>query len=390
MPRSESTSRRLAGVIGASFLLGAVAGVAQGISRGRALHATGLIDWDRVYQVGSFLSGSGLGSRLSASEQHRKEAGYRAVVEQVSPRMIAYLGGQFAFTTKPEVLDRPAWIEANIGSFATVFEPVEDVLRQRFGTLLVSPMNQQSSSVALGIMLGYLSRRVLGQYDPALLGKEAISAGRLYFVQENLDEARRKLGLPADQFETWIVFHELTHSWQFEAHPWLREFMNERVRMLLTSASGKLAQVDPGELLRLAMRGEIDPRRPQRMLMGLMTPEQRATFNQLQALMSLLEGFSNHVMDALGPDMLPDYSLIARKFESRQQRKSPAEKMFVRLTGLEMKMEQYRIGEKFVDAIVRDRGIAFMNQIWESPSRLPSLDEIHHPSRWIQRIEAAG
>jgi hypothetical protein len=121
---------------------------------------------------------------------------------------------------------------------------------------------------------------VLGQYDPALLGKEAVTTGRLYLVAPNLEQARRQMSLPKDQFETWVVFHELTHSWQFEAHPWLREFMNQRVRELLVSASGKLAQIDAGELLRLAMRGELDVRQPHKLITGLMTPDQRRGFDE--------------------------------------------------------------------------------------------------------------
>jgi coenzyme F420 biosynthesis associated uncharacterized protein len=389
MKPSDRTARRIGSQLGAAFLVGAVAGIAQGVVRSRAggRGDLALIDWDRVFQVGSFLSGTSLSMRLSAAQRHEREAHYRGIVERVSPQMSAYLGGEFVFSTKPEVLDRADWIEANIGSFATVFEPVEDILRDRMGRRLSSPMNQQTGSVALGVMLGYLSRRVLGQYDPALLGKEAVATGRLYFVEANLEAARRQLGLPKDQFETWIVFHELTHSWQFEAHPWLRDFMNEHVRTLLTSASGRLARLDAGELLRLAMRGELDLFRPQRLLTGLMTPEQRIIFDRLQALMSLLEGFSNHVMDALGPDLLPDYSRIAAQFERRQENKSPAEKLFIRATGLEMKMEQYKIGERFVNEIVRSRGIAFMNRVWQGPEWLPNLREVYEPQRWVARAE---
>ncbi len=385
---SNSTARRIATELAAAFLVGAVAGVAQNAFRRHASRE--MIDWDRVYQIGSLLSGSGLAGHMTRAQRDEREAYFRGIVERVAPRILEYLGSgsnlAFAFTTRAEALDRAGWIEANIGSFGAVFEPVEQVLRARMGDRLSSPMNQQSSSIILGVLLGYLSRRVLGQYDPALLGKEAVTTGRLYLVAPNLEQARRQMSLPKDQFETWVVFHELTHSWQFEAHPWLREFMNQRVRELLVSASGKLAQIDAGELLRLAMRGELDVRQPQKLITGLMTPDQRRGFDQLQGLMSLLEGFSNHVMDALGPDMLPDYSLIARQFEARQQRKGQAEKLFIKITGLEMKLEQYRIGESFVDHVVRARGIAFMNKAWECAENLPTLAEIHAPEEWIQRL----
>jgi len=385
---SNSTARRIATELAAAFLVGAVAGVAQNAFRRHASRE--MIDWDRVYQIGSLLSGSGLAGHMTRAQRDEREAYFRGIIERVAPRMLDYLGSgsnpAFAFTTRAEALDRAGWIEANIGSFGAVFEPVEQVLRARMGDRLSSPMNQQSSSIILGVLLGYLSRRVLGQYDPALLGKEAVTTGRLYLVAPNLEQARRQMSLPKDQFETWVVFHELTHSWQFEAHPWLREFMNQRVRELLVSASGKLAQIDAGELLRLAMRGELDVRQPHKLITGLMTPDQRRGFDQLQGLMSLLEGFSNHVMDALGPDMLPDYSLIARQFEARQQRKGQAEKLFIKITGLEMKLEQYRIGESFVDRVVRARGIAFMNKAWECAENLPTLAEIHAPEEWIQRL----
>ena len=385
---SNSTARRIATELAAAFLVGAVAGVAQNAFRRHASRE--MIDWDRVYQIGSLLSGSGLAGHMTRAQRDEREAYFRGIIERVAPRMLDYLGSgsnpAFAFTMRAEALDRAGWIEANIGSFGAVFEPVEQVLRARMGDRLSSPMNQQSSSIILGVLLGYLSRRVLGQYDPALLGKEAVTTGRLYLVAPNLEQARRQMSLPKDQFETWVVFHELTHSWQFEAHPWLREFMNQRVRDLLVSASGKLAQIDAGELLRLAMRGELDVRQPHKLITGLMTPDQRRGFDQLQGLMSLLEGFSNHVMDALGPNMLPDYSLIARQFEARQQRKGQAEKLFIKITGLEMKLEQYRIGESFVDHVVRARGIAFMNKAWECAENLPTLAEIHAPEEWSQRL----
>jgi len=384
----QDARRRLATELAAAFLIGAIAGVAQNAARRRAPRE--MIDWDRVYQIGSMLSGGGLALHLTRTQREECEAHFRDLIERVAPRMVDYLGSgvgdTFAFTTRAEALDRGNWIEANIGSFGAVFEPVEEVLRKRTGDRLSSPLNQQTSSVVLGILLGFLSRRVLGQYDPALLGKEAVTSGRLYFVVPNLEHARRQMGLPKDQFETWVVFHELTHSWQFEAHPWLREFMNERVRELLVSASDKLLQFDAGELLRLAMSGELDLRQPHKVLTGLMTAQQRQIFDQLQALMSLLEGFSNHVMDALGPDMLPDYELIARQFEARQERKSQAERLFVKLTGLEMKLEQYRIGERFVEHVVRERGIGFMNRAWEGPQNLPSLREIYDPEEWVTRL----
>jgi len=119
----------------------------------------------------------------------------------------------------------------------------------------------------------------------------------------------------------------------------------------------------------------------------LMTTEQARIFDKLQALMSLLEGYSNHVMQQVGGQVLPDYALISRRFEDRLKERSFAERLFSKITGLELKREQYILGERFVAAVVGARGIAFMNQVWRSPNALPTLDDVRNPDRWVQRLD---
>jgi putative hydrolase len=119
----------------------------------------------------------------------------------------------------------------------------------------------------------------------------------------------------------------------------------------------------------------------------IMTPGQRDTFNRTQALMSLLEGYSNHVMNAAGARILPNFADIHDRFERRGERRSGIEKAIMRLTGLDLKMEQYAAGERFADEVIRSRDRAFLNRVWSGPELLPSLDEIRHPERWIARVE---
>jgi putative hydrolase len=122
-------------------------------------------------------------------------------------------------------------------------------------------------------------------------------------------------------------------------------------------------------------------------LEALLPPEQRQLVNQLQAVMSLLEGYSTHVMNAVGKQLLPHFEEIEERVEARSKRKSAAELLFLRLTGLQMKLDQYRLGNAFVSFIEKERGITFMNRVWDGPENLPSDEEIHDPALWIRRME---
>src|SRR5690349_22029364 len=120
-----------------------------------------------------------------------------------------------------------------------------------------------------------------------------------------------------------------------------------------------------------------------------MTPDQRRLYSRMQATMAVIEGYSNYIMNAVGRDLMPDYSLIHRRFEQRQQQRSNAEQLFIRLTGLDMKLEQYRLGEAFINDIVARRGHGVVRTLWEGPERLPTLGELREPETWLARIESS-
>jgi len=262
--------------------------------------------------------------------------------------------------------------------------------RSTVATVMWGGVNQTVLSAELGLLLGYLSRRVLGQYDLALLGREPVDTGKLYYVEPNIRTIERALGLPREDFRMWLALHETTHAFEFEAHPWVRDHFNgllERYFEFLKQDAEHLKQGVRG--LRLFVdRARNRAGDDGSWIEALMTPAQRAVFNQMQATMCMVEGYSNHVMNAVGRDLLPTYDEIARKFELRQARRGFTDQLFARLTGLNVKLEQYRLGEAFINRIAAERGHSFVRRIWDGPEFLPTMEEIRAPEQWLTRMDA--
>jgi coenzyme F420 biosynthesis associated uncharacterized protein len=190
--------------------------------------------------------------------------------------------------------------------------------------------------------------------------------------------------LPHDEFRTFIALHEATHAFEFEAYPWVREhfaaLVAEAIEQLAADSGGMMQRLQQA----LARRGSGH------WLERVMSPTQLETFRRTQALMSLLEGYSNHVMNAAGERLLPGFRHIHDRFERRNEGRTAVERAIMRLTGLDLKMEQYEAGERFVTAVIGERGKDFLNRVWGGPDRLPTLDEIRTPSAWIARIESGA
>jgi coenzyme F420 biosynthesis associated uncharacterized protein len=232
---------------------------------------------------------------------------------------------------------------------------------------------------------------VLGQYDLSLLGKEPLSTGKVYFVEPNINNVVSMLGIQGDEFRLWIALHETTHAFEFESHPWVRQHFNgilEKYFGYISNDLGKISQ--QGGLMGIIQRIRQEDPNGQKTggwMEKVMTPEQRELFQELQALMSIVEGYSNHMMNAIGERLMPNYNQIKERMEHRQKNRSLFDKLFIRITGLEVKMEQYRLGEIFVDAVVDKKGIEFANLMWAEAKYLPTLDEVKNPDTWISRVE---
>jgi coenzyme F420 biosynthesis associated uncharacterized protein len=377
----------------AGFLVGSVIGAAATIVGRRAERAarTGLVDWAAVERIATGRASRAPGA-LSPLELRAAEGAYREAMARVVPRLEEALGTSLpGVVDRASVVDRAGWVRANVGTFRTIISRLEGQLLDQVvpvgGGLTRATMalaNRWVTSQQLGFLLGFMGTRVLGQYDLAILSAEAAD-GRLLFVEENVRATAHALGIPVAPFRTWIALHETTHAFEFEGQRWLRPYLAERLERQLSLFSGNAASLGRDALRALgrALRGEGTG---EHWLERLMGDEQRRLFRETQAVMSLLEGFSDYVMDEVGRGLVPDVERISARFHERRQQRSGFERAILRLTGMDLKMEQYARGERFVRAIAEARGRSALARMWEGPETLPTAEEITEPARWIARV----
>ena len=377
----------------AGFLLGSILGAAATVVGRRAERAarTGLVDWAAVERIASSRAGRAPGA-LSALELRAAEGAYREAMARVVPRLEEALGTRLpGVVDRASVVDRAGWVRANVGTFRTLISRMEGELLDQVvpvgGGLTRATMalaNRWVTSQQLGFLLGFMGTRVLGQYDLAILSAEA-EDGRLLFVEENVRATAHALGVPVAPFRTWIALHETTHAFEFEGQRWLRPYLAERLERQLALFSGSASALgrDAIRAIGRAVRGEGAG---EHWLERLMGDEQRRLFRETQAVMSLLEGFSDYVMDEVGRGLVHDVEAISARFHERRQQRSGFERAVLRLTGMDLKMEQYARGERFVRAVAEARGRAALTRMWEGPQTLPTAEEIAEPRRWIARV----
>ncbi len=229
---------------------------------------------------------------------------------------------------------------------------------------------------------------MLGQYDVALIGPPR--PPRLLFVAPNLAEAQRRIGADREPFLRWIALHEATHVVQFGAVPWLRPHLGEMAERLLGSAFVRVGIEELAQVARRLLRAD-----PRRILAGLRSGDwvspfvgepQRRLMRRMQATMAMVEGYSDHVMDAIGAELGPEYASLREQVERGRERRNPVGAVLSRLLGLEMKLRQYRQGKAFCDEVVGRRGIAVLNRAWSEPAALPRPSELERPGRWLARV----
>jgi coenzyme F420 biosynthesis associated uncharacterized protein len=373
----------------AGIVVGGLLAVGASIASREIMRRAGtrLIDWDAVRDIAHRRLGAAA-APIPAAQRAEADAFYRATLLRIEPIVAEEIGSQLpAALETPAVVDRLEWVDLNLATFRALFERIERLLLasqtgpDTAGRAVSRWLNRAVGNQQLGFMLAFLGRKVLGQYDVSLLAAGP-ARGRLHFVEPNILGTAAAMRLPRDEFRTFIALHEVTHAFEFEAHPWLRPYFADlvgRTMEQLASESGGLM-----ERLRQAVSGGEG-----HWLERIMTPAQRETFAQTQALMSLLEGYSNHVMNAAGSRILPNFGEVHARFERRGERRGTVERAIMRLTGLDLKMEQYAAGERFADAVIAERGRDFLNRVWTGPETLPSLDEIRQPQGWIARIEGS-
>jgi coenzyme F420 biosynthesis associated uncharacterized protein len=279
------------------------------------------------------------------------------------------------------VVGRREWAEANIHSFGRMLAPAEKKLRS--GSGVGRRLGSRLLAVEVGALVGVLARRVLGQYELVLPGGDR--GDTVMFVGSNVLAMERQYEFRPEEFRFWVALHEVTHRLQFTGVPWMREYFLGLVEALIEESIP-----EEGRMRRLAdeMRDAARAGRPlvdESGLLGLFaTPAQRALIDRVQALMSLLEGHGHVVMDRIGARTLVTQHRMSRVLKMR--RSDPRMSAFLRLTGLEMKMKQYEQGERFIHSVERHAGFAAIDRVWRGPEHLPTLDEIRHPERWLERV----
>ena len=380
-----------AGAWQAGFVIGAALGAAVTVlgRRAEAEARTGLVDWRAVERIAEGRLRNAPG-RLGPAEVAAAGPAYDAAMRQVVPALEAALETPLpGIVERVAVIERAGWVRANLATFAGLFGRLEGELLDQLvppgaglGKASLALANRWITTRQFGLLLGFMGQRVLGQYDIALLSAEA-EPGQLLFVEENIRSTARAIGVPLDPFRTWIALHETTHAFEFEAHPWLRPYLAERLEGQLAGLSRSAADLprDASRALGRALRGGDG-----HWLERLMSAEQRRLFRETQTVMSLLEGFSDHVMDRVGRDLVPGVETISARFHARRATRTPMERAILRITGLDLKMEQYARGERFVAAVERAAGPAGLRRLWEGPESLPRDGELERPERWVRRV----
>ncbi len=282
------------------------------------------------------------------------------------------------------IANRAEWIDFNIEGFGALMEPV--VKRAAAGAdNLTWAVGGVTLTAQVGLLLGFLSARVLGQYDtgPLLARERAGEPGKVFFLDGNIVAAAARLGVPVDGLRLWIVLHEMTHALQFEGYPWLRAYLGELLERLVAPLADRLGVRET--LRRLADNARTGGRSVELM----MNRPQREAFDQMQATMSVIEGYSDYVMHNVGRALVPQYENIKARMARSRAHRPPLETAIFRVTGLDVKIEQYRLGERFADAVARRQGMDGLNRVWERAENLPTLAEVKDPGIWLARMGAS-
>jgi coenzyme F420 biosynthesis associated uncharacterized protein len=343
------------------------------------------VDWDLAAATAGALSKSG--PAVSYDDAMTVVSELRVLTDEAAGHVAAYTGLVSQVEVPPvRVVDRKDWAAVNIAGLQQVINPLVSRLSgERASGGLTEAIGSRVTGVQAGTVLAYLSGRVLGQYE-VFSG----DPGQLLLNAPNIVEVERKLGADPRDFRLWVCLHEVTHRTQFTAVPWMRGYFLGEVQAFVDASAG-------GEhILERLRRGVAtlsdalrDPDSRSSVLDLVQTPAQKAVLDRLTALMTLLEGHAEFVMDGVGPEVIPSVESIRSKFNRRREGGNPLEKAIRRLLGIEVKMRQYAEGRKFVHGVVERVGMVGFNKVFESPLTLPRLDELADPDAWVTRVHGA-
>jgi coenzyme F420 biosynthesis associated uncharacterized protein len=358
--------------------------------------STAPIDWAAAIRAGQKLAPTG--PAVTAADAARVVSDLRAFSARAELAVRETTGlGHGLPVDDADIVDRPGWVKATAQGMELLAAPLVEKLAKSTKKM-PGTFGRNVAGSQVGFILGFLSGKVLGQFDP--LGGDPARPGRLLLVAPNIVKVERELGADPTDFRLWVCLHESTHRLQFTAVPWLRDYFRE-----LVGEFADKADTDPSEMLKRAVSAisgkpggranadnaggpdGADGAEKMSWIEGIQSPEQRLVFDRLMALMTLLEGHADHVMDAVGPTVVPSVASIRASFTDRRRKtRGPIDRLLRALLGMDMKMAQYVKGGAFVGAVVDEVGMASFNAVWTSPETLPTRAEIAEPSAWVRRV----
>src|ERR1700730_1108 len=364
------------------------------------------VNWEIAGQISTAVAQMrGSGDRPGPGEQAEFEEDCRLAEMRVGQLTGLESPGSI---TKVEVVDRVEWAQANLEAIRPFMERLSAGLGGALGGGLgnlgglggfgaTSGSEEEAAAVPMsaalgmlgplifglevGFLMGFLSRRVLGQYDLCLPRGDG---NRLWFVYPNIAEAQASLGLDARQFRMWLALHEVTHRLEFASIPWVRSHFTGLVERFIDAA-----EIDSGEAMsRLQSLGDPEQlshlmSHPEELLPMLITPPQQELARQIETLMALLEGYTEWVMEQIGSELLPEFSKIREGLSRRKAERSSVERLLEGLLGIDLQPAQYRQGERFVRAVA---GAGQLSKLWEGSATLPAPAELGEPTKWLSRV----
>ncbi|MHB1526589.1 MAG: zinc-dependent metalloprotease [Candidatus Dormibacteria bacterium] len=342
------------------------------VSRLRTEAGDSMLDWELVRRTAYSRCGAD-----GAEEAARVGADYDPLVAELVPLLAEACGtgAQGANFGRVQVVGRRGFVDQNLAMMKRMMAPLEQA-QGALASFRRSPLMRVPTSLYLGTLLGYMGRRVLGQYDPVLTldPTAALDLPRpaLLIIEPNVREFEHRSNLPLDSLRRWLMLHELTHAWQFELHPWLAPHLTGLVKELTQLPGGKGSK-GLEELLRTARN-----LRPQ-----------LATVGRVQAVMAVLEGHGNFIMREVGRKHLADFETLDEAFHRRHEQPSSTERLLLILSGITFKLQQYQQGERFLRALQQAGGQLALDRVWSGPGSLPSWSEVRRPELWLRRMQFA-
>lgn len=387
----------------------------------------GEVDWGFARQVAGRVGGS-----EPFAESYLREA-FESDMAELTPKAEGLVEAETGLVSaagpaRARVTDRLGWIDANLASFDRLLRPligrlgaddddtdsptITDRLTDYMGPIgpIVRPVgNTVESTVGavvsttssyvgpkmagaeVGALLGWMSGRVLGQYDLLLIEDDRPQdQDWVYYVAPNMMSLEKRYGFPPREFRLWVAVHECTHRAQFTGVPWLRPYFLSLVNELLDAVDPDPKRVleTIKEVVEAKRQGDGPNLADGGLSVLFANPAQRETMNKVSGLMSLLEGHGDITMDRAAKHLIPSQGRFSRVMSQRRKNASGFNKLIQRLTGMEAKLAQYEEGESFIHAVEAAGGRDLFDQVWSGPDALPSLEEIRQPQLWIDRINA--